>query len=197
MCMSFAPVGRSLKIVSYVAFKISALWYWRMFNCNPPIAHCHPLLWGGGILVDHWSTISSCSLFLRVQLTPAFVQIMSRHRPGYKPFSEPMMVRLLTHICITRPQWVKILTTRAFYILSCFGSDNKITVTTWEFINKNYIHTCCKWFSLQALHNLFDTPLPVQSNDMDKRMLWCWMICIPYQFLFWKNGFINIFVLIN
>ena len=28
-------------------------------NCNPPIAHCHPLLWGGGILVDHWSTISS------------------------------------------------------------------------------------------------------------------------------------------
>ena len=35
---------------------------WTMFNCNPPIAHCHPLLWGGGILVDRWSTISS--LFL-------------------------------------------------------------------------------------------------------------------------------------
>ena len=33
-----------------------------MFNCNPPIAHCHPLIWGGGILVDHWSTISSCYL---------------------------------------------------------------------------------------------------------------------------------------
>ena len=31
-----------------------------MFNCNPPIALCYPLLWGGGILVDHWSTISSC-----------------------------------------------------------------------------------------------------------------------------------------
>ena len=26
---------------------------------HPPIAHCPPLLWGGGILVDHWSTISS------------------------------------------------------------------------------------------------------------------------------------------
>ena len=36
-----------------------ALLLWAMFNCNPPIAHCHPLLWGGGILVDHWSTISS------------------------------------------------------------------------------------------------------------------------------------------
>ena len=59
MCMSFVAVGRSLTIVSYVAFKIAALWFWTMFNCNPPIAHCHPLLWGGGILVDHWSTISS------------------------------------------------------------------------------------------------------------------------------------------
>ena len=61
MCMSFVAVGRSLMIVSYVAFKMAALWFWTMFNCNPPIAHCHPLLWGGGILVDHWSTISSFS----------------------------------------------------------------------------------------------------------------------------------------
>ena len=60
MCMSFVAVGRSLTIVSYVAFKMAALWFYTMFNCNPPIAHCHPLLWGGGILVDHWSTISSC-----------------------------------------------------------------------------------------------------------------------------------------
>ena len=28
-------------------------------------------------------------------------------RPGIKPLSEPIMVNLLTHICITRPQWVK------------------------------------------------------------------------------------------
>ena len=59
MCMSFVAVGRNLTIVSYVAFKMAALWFWTMINCNPPIAHCHPLLWGGGILVDHWSTISS------------------------------------------------------------------------------------------------------------------------------------------
>ena len=58
MCISFVAVGRSLTIVSYVAFKMAALWFWTMFNCNPPIAHWHPLLWGGGILVDHWSTIS-------------------------------------------------------------------------------------------------------------------------------------------
>ena len=37
---------------------------------------------------------------------PAFVQIMAWRRPGDKPLSEPMMVRLPTHICVTRPQWV-------------------------------------------------------------------------------------------
>ena len=35
------------------------------------------------------------------------VQIMAWRRPGGKPLSEPMMVRLLLHICITLPQWVK------------------------------------------------------------------------------------------
>ena len=38
---------------------------------------------------------------------PALVQIMAWHRPGDKPLSEPVMVNLLTHICVTRPQWVK------------------------------------------------------------------------------------------
>ena len=37
---------------------------------------------------------------------PALVQIMDWRRPGDKPLSEPMMVSLLTHICVTRPQWV-------------------------------------------------------------------------------------------
>ena len=34
------------------------------------------------------------------------VQIMAGRRPGGKPLSEPMMVRLPTHICVSRPQWV-------------------------------------------------------------------------------------------
>ena len=38
---------------------------------------------------------------------PALVQIMAWRRSGDKPLSEPMMVSLLTHICGTRPQWVK------------------------------------------------------------------------------------------
>ena len=40
---------------------------------------------------------------------PALVQIMAWRRPGDKPLSEPMMVSLTMHICVTRPQWVKLL----------------------------------------------------------------------------------------
>ena len=40
---------------------------------------------------------------------PSLVQIMAWRRSGDKPLSEPMMVSLLTHICVTRPQWVKCL----------------------------------------------------------------------------------------
>ena len=43
---------------------------------------------------------------VQINNIPALVQIMAWHRPGAKPLSEPMMVRLLTHICVTRPQWV-------------------------------------------------------------------------------------------
>ena len=38
----------------------------------------------------------------------ALVQIMSWRRPGDKPLSEPMMINLLAHICVTGPQWVKV-----------------------------------------------------------------------------------------
>ena len=40
---------------------------------------------------------------------PALVQIMGWRRSCDNPLSEPMMVSLLTHICVTRPQWVKSL----------------------------------------------------------------------------------------
>ena len=51
---------------------------------------------------------------------PALVQIMTLRRPGDKPLSEPMMVTLLTHICVTRPQWVK---QHHYYILSMVLHD--------------------------------------------------------------------------
>ena len=39
---------------------------------------------------------------------PALAQIMASRLDGAKPLSEPMMFTLLTHICVTRPEWVNI-----------------------------------------------------------------------------------------
>ena len=38
---------------------------------------------------------------------PSLVQIMAWRRTGDKPLSEPVMVSLLMHFSVTRPQWVK------------------------------------------------------------------------------------------
>ena len=54
-------------------------------------------------LTFHWSFFPKSV----INNIPALVQIMACGRPGDKPLSEPMMVNLLTHICVTRPQWVK------------------------------------------------------------------------------------------
>ena len=43
---------------------------------------------------------------VRFNNIPALVEIMDWRRPGAKPLSEPRIVSLLTHICITRPLWV-------------------------------------------------------------------------------------------
>ena len=37
---------------------------------------------------------------------PALVQIMAWRPPGDKPLSEPMVVSLLMHICVTQSQWI-------------------------------------------------------------------------------------------
>ena len=46
---------------------------------------------------------------------PALVQIMAWRRPGDKPLSKTMMVKLPTHVCITLSQWVDTtLSNKAF-----------------------------------------------------------------------------------
>ena len=56
-----------------------------------------------------WITIENSLKFVPkgpINNIPALVQIMAWRRPGDKPLSEPMLVSLPTHICVTRPQWV-------------------------------------------------------------------------------------------
>ena len=57
-----------------------------------------------------WTVIEISLKFIAkgpINNIPALVQIMAWRRPGNKPLSEALMGRLLTHICIARPQWVK------------------------------------------------------------------------------------------
>ena len=61
---------------------------------------------------DVWISVKISLKFVpkvRIIYIPAWVQIMAWRRPGDKPLSGPVMVSLLTHMCITRPQWVKCL----------------------------------------------------------------------------------------
>ena len=55
----------------------------------------------------------------RIHNITSLVQIIAWHRPGDKPLSEPMMVRLPPHICVTRPQWVNSLRPSDAYICVC------------------------------------------------------------------------------
>ena len=69
---------------------------------------------------------------------PAFVKIMAWCRPGKKPLSEPMMVGLPTHICVTRPQWVK--SSELFSITFTFSSS-----WCWLWRISKFHGTCRTW----------------------------------------------------
>ena len=53
----------------------------------------------------------------------ALIKKMAWRRPGDKSLSEPRLVSLLTHICITRPQWVK-----RDHAIAATGRDNGLSL---------------------------------------------------------------------
>ena len=56
-----------------------------------------------------WISIKTSLKFVprgSIDNNPTLFQIMAWRRTGDKPLSETMLVLLLTHICVTRPQWV-------------------------------------------------------------------------------------------
>ena len=55
------------------------------------------------ILIKNWSKLVTRG---PINIIQRLVQIMAWRRPGDKPLSEPMVVRSLTHICVTRPECV-------------------------------------------------------------------------------------------
>ena len=68
---------------------------------------------------------------------PALVQKMAWHQSGDKPLSEPMMASLLTHKCVTRPQWVN-------WILRNFN-DILIKIHNLSFTKMHLKGSSAKW----------------------------------------------------
>ena len=65
---------------------------------------------------------------------PALVLIKACCRPGNTPLSEPMMVSLLTLICITRPPWVNILSALSLKDLT---RSNRNSLWNWMILDRN------------------------------------------------------------
>ena len=98
---------------SYIALKIPTDVYGNWFNTLRPrqnVRHFADDIFKCIFLNKNvWISIEMSLKFVPkgpINNIPALVQIMAWCRPGDKPLSEPMMVSLTAHICVTRPQWV-------------------------------------------------------------------------------------------
>ena len=88
---------------------------------------------------------------------PALVQTMAWRRPGDKPLSEATMVSLLTHICVSRPQWIKVSVSNVTFVFTMPVSVLELngagpsagTMLTTEFdVNFQILLTLSKDFKL-------------------------------------------------
>ena len=66
---------------------------------------------------------------------PALVQIMAWHRPGDKPLSEPMIVRLPTHVCLN--ELINWHSAQSAERINCFlGFDYIGAMTSKDYFQK-------------------------------------------------------------
>ena len=97
-----------------------------------------------------WKCLNSDKISLKfvpegpINNIPALVQIMAWHRPGDKPLSEPMIVSLPTHICVTRPQWVKLVQDRN----PCSSKEDKNKDTLMPL----WVHIACHHWTPRLLY---------------------------------------------
>ena len=108
---------------------------------------------------------------------PALVQIMACRRPGDRPLSELMMASLLTHICVTRPQWVNADEPWEEVWIS---SSNTIDIASHKLsvlsaVYQKYILSPGTFWSFFNLSNrLF------QKKIMNSDNTFCWYMERPY-----------------
>ena len=111
-----------------------------------------------------WISISISLKFVPegpINNIPALVQIMAWRRPGDKPLSEPMQVNLLTHICVTRPQCVKLQLGPVRRILltcqQCFLQwlHDVIEFSAWINIHQDLLRNICVTTKIRILSHRY------------------------------------------
>ena len=105
---------------------------------------------------------------------PTLFQIMAWHRSGDKPLSEPMIVSLLTHICVTRPQWVNTtrwhkseLTLAQVIGLLSDGPEPMLTNHQWSlvaFLWDQFYIKCSRYLALISGWNYYSTITVLYHN---------------------------------
>ena len=102
----------------------------------------------------HWS------LFLGNLMNniPALTQIMAWRRPGDKPLSEPMMLRILTHICVTRPHWVK----KGVYHKTLDGISSY--TSKFNFLVSSFCRYCLDFFKRSFGLNFYSINIRIRSK---------------------------------
>ena len=97
----------------------------------------------------------------------ALVQIMAWRRPGDKLLSEPMMVNLLTHICVTQPQWVNTLRQRQN------GSHFVEDLFNCNFLNKNVLlRSPKKYYKIVFILKYYNSWCPGDGIWVNQSITW-------------------------
>ena len=116
---------------------------------------------------------------------PALVQIMAWRRPGDNPLSEPMVITLLTHICVTRPQWVKY--THKCTLSVCHDATHLHVSMLCQVLTKTYgdhftwlVRPAWKWTYCGLV-----TPYCVK--DLCQLWLMQWLVAWRNQTITWTN----------
>ena len=108
---------------------------------------------------------------------PALVQIMAWCRSSGNPLSGPMMVRLPTHICVTRPQWVK----RAI-LGNCSQMNATKHLSWWVNIASN---NGLLWSDINPFPEPMLTYIYVATRPSWMKM--CLLITLLNELMFWRN----------
>ena len=105
-------------------------------------------------------------------------------RVGDKPLSEPMVVSLLTHICVTRPQWVN------HYSHVTWASWHLKSSSTWFFfqklvqaISKENMEVLHYWLFVRGIHQWHKKILSQRTTKADPGK---WQAFVPMS---WHDDF--------